>query len=311
MKNYLATLFLSFSLCAHAQEGPTDPPSFVSEANRWHLFVGVTEPPNFPNSGHLVWYTKIYRFRDTIQRNGQVYQKLWVTTDNPDLQSWAYTQLAFRQETGGKAYRYREGEQGEELMYDFSLGEGDEITYSNGLVLQVTAVDSVELSDGSRRKRMAVSTPWTPPTIPAYQPPAWIEGIGSIRNTFKPEETFITNELAELLCFFKEEERLYSDVIFQACYLIVYDAEEEPTPAGWRVFPNPAGNAITLEFLWPFPQDVTLRIFSLAGQTIAEHRLPAHTERVNWDISGLEPGMYLLEARAEGKMRSVKKFIKK
>ena len=74
---------------------------------------------------------------------------------------------------------------------------------------------------------------------------------------------------------------------------------------GWFAFPNPATDAITLDFLQPLVQDISLRLLSPTGESISEGRLPAQTKQVRWNISGLKPSMYLLEVWVEGKIQGI------
>ena len=279
--------------------------SFVSEANRWNRRTGWLSI--LTGNGRL--YTEIYRFQDTIHRNGQVYRRLWATED-PDLQGWEYTGLAFREEPPGKVYRYWELQQGEELAYDFTAEEGEEIDFGdpndNFIVHQI---DFIQLSDGSSRKRMLVSLARRAPSWTDY----WIEGIGSERSPFNPHEAFIFDFYTDLLCYYQNEELLHvTDAANdpEGCYQVIVATQEKSITLNWAVSPNPINNQLNLSFDQPIPHALHLRLLNQLGQEVGERRLPAFTERTSWEVAGLAPGLYFVELQVEGQVVEAKKVVK-
>ncbi|MCO6491900.1 MAG: T9SS type A sorting domain-containing protein [Phaeodactylibacter sp.] len=280
-------------------------PSFISEANRWNLLFGGFDFTN----GNIYMYTMIYEFRDTIVRNGRIYKRLWSTQDSL-LMGFEPTQEAFREEAGGKVYRYSEYVGEEMLIYDFALVPGDEIQFEGYLNYYVEAVDSVQLADGSRRKRLKIALE----ALPSSDAVFWIEGLGSEVNTFMPENAFIIDAYAHLLCFYQEEELLHiTQLVGSAagCYQFLVDAEAEDTAFGWEVFPNPATDMLSIVFRRPAAGPLHLRLLNPLGQVVKAQRLPAFAERASWDVAGLAPGVYFVELLEEGKRVGGRKVVKR
>ncbi len=277
--------------------------SFVSEANRWNILTGWLSIQT--GNGRL--FTEIYRFQDTIQRNGQVYHKLWVT-EGPNLQSWEYSGWAFREGPPGKVYKYWEFNQEEVPAYDFTLEEGEEITFGDfGDPFVVRNVDFIRLPDGSVRKRMLAS-----PSLNTSFTVYWIEGIGSERSTFEPAGSFVVDAYIELLCYYQEEALLHvTDYAREpeGCYQIIVNTKEASAPLSWKVFPNPVSEQLNITFPQPVPEEATLRLLNHLGQAVGERRLPAFTERANWQMASLPPGLYFVELRMEGGLVGTKRFL--
>lgn len=66
--------------------------------------------------------------------------------------------------------------------------------------------------------------------------------------------------------------------------------------------PNPAPGRFALSFNLPETTTATLRLLNTAGQsiaTLASATYPAGTQRVEFDASGMAPGMYFVEMRTE------------
>ena len=279
-------------------------PSFVSEANRWNILAGWFSIQT--GNGRL--YTEIYRFQDTIQRNGQVYHKLWMTEDSV-LQDWEYSGQAFREGPPGKVYKYLPQREEEELVYDFTLEPGEEIIYggyNSGLF--VSNVDFIQLPDGSLRRRMLISL-----GLDTISTVYWIEGIGSERSTFEPIGSFVLDAYIELLCYYQEEALLhvtdYADRL-GGCYRVIVGTEEESNFISWEVFPNPATDVLSIVFRRPATVPLHLRLLNPLGQVVRAQRLPAFAERASWDVVGLAPGVYFVELLEEGKRVGGRKVVK-
>lgn len=279
-------------------------PSFTSDANRWNLLFGGFDFSN----GNMYLYTMIYAFRDTIVRNGRIYQQLWSTQDSL-LTGFEPTGLAFREEAGGKVYRYADDTGEEMLVYDFGLLPGDEVQFEGYSNYYVEAVDSVQLADGSRRRRLKIALEILPSSDAVF----WIEGLGSEVNTFMPENAFIIDAYAHLLCFYQEDELLHFTELAggpAGCYQVLVDAKEEGTAFGWEVFPNPATDVLSIVFRRPAGGPLHLRLLNTLGQVVRAQRLPAFAERASWDVVGLAPGVYFVELLEEGKRVGGRKVVK-
>ncbi len=66
-------------------------------------------------------------------------------------------------------------------------------------------------------------------------------------------------------------------------------------------YPNPFTDATTLEFTLARPATVTLEVFNLLGERVAElanATLPAGTHRIAWNIDGEPSGVYLVRIQS-------------
>lgn len=70
-----------------------------------------------------------------------------------------------------------------------------------------------------------------------------------------------------------------------------------------RLFPNPATDRLHLE--GSNDEESQIRIYNLQGQLLMAHKLPPFTERIDFSINGLPPGLVLVEWRTrEGRFTS-------
>ena len=87
------------------------------------------------------------------------------------------------------------------------------------------------------------------------------------------------------------------------------------------LFPKPARDVVTLSFselqfgeagnTSSKPQfGGTLRLRNELGQLLEERRLKEPTERMDWDVNSLNPGLYFIEVQREGQATQVLRFVK-
>jgi len=90
--------------------------------------------------------------------------------------------------------------------------------------------------------------------------------------------------------------------------------DEAAVPHDFRLFqnyPNPFNPSTTIRFYLPETNDVTIKIYGLAGQeieTLVEGRVPAGHHRLHWNGRNLPTGVYIYNMQA-GKYRDSKKMI--
>ena len=78
--------------------------------------------------------------------------------------------------------------------------------------------------------------------------------------------------------------------------------------AAVRVFPNPAGEVLTVDLLFSGEAPLPVRLFSMDGTLVAEHSLSADQRSIN--VSDLVPGIYLLQI-VSGDDVFVQRFVKR
>lgn len=78
-----------------------------------------------------------------------------------------------------------------------------------------------------------------------------------------------------------------------------------------QLFPNPATNDITIEMGGVIEQATTLRLRNQLGQVIEQRRLDVPAEQMRWEVSSLNPGLYIIEIQTEGLPPKVLRFMKR
>lgn len=148
-----------------------------------------------------------YLFRDSIELNGHYYFTLYNTMDST-FQDLKTTNTLLREEKGIVYRLLDKVNYSEDIMYNFNLNKGDSITYkkfSGETVIHVVAVDTIELLDGSKRKRWSLSMKNRPSEGIRY----WVAGIGATMGaTFNPANMYVS-DLGSLSCYFFKDQYLY------------------------------------------------------------------------------------------------------
>ncbi len=84
----------------------------------------------------------------------------------------------------------------------------------------------------------------------------------------------------------------------------------------FTLFPNPAQDVVTVELspipgLQPGPQgQFTLRLHNKLGQLLEERRMDGSAGPLEWELSGLSPGLYFFEVLMDGQAPEVLRFVK-
>ncbi len=107
-----------------------------------------------------------------------------------------------------------------------------------------------------------------------------------------------------------------SDTIFT--YLVTREVSvEEERPLVFMVggnFPNPFNGETTIPFSIPEGDQVTVEVFSITGQRVAELAdgfFPAGRHELHWDAKGASTGIYLYRVRAGREVRTMKMLLVK
>ena len=169
----------------------------------------------------------------------------------------------------------------EVLLYDFSLVEGDFFEYK-----EVTRVDSIQLLDGTFRKRIEFRDGYN----------VWIEGIGSIKGGLLGQDFRLKRNTtaAWLLCYYENDFLLYMNEDFNTCNIsfIIDNVEILEKSNSPTIFPNPFSQKLTISFYKPIHGEKTEVVLkALDGRVV-------HIETLNsdstLDLSFLGKGIYLL-----------------
>jgi hypothetical protein len=89
-------------------------------------------------------------------------------------------------------------------------------------------------------------------------------------------------------------------------------AAKEVSTAGYRVFPNPAGDYINLSFVARKNESVSIRLINAEGQTVRSSLLKWSLEgnqTIRYQTKNLTRGLYLLEIRTTRGVYTEKVFL--
>ena len=163
--------FLLIILCAFGIESSISAQKFVDTSNLWHTTRGGFNP----SAGGAYYGTGYaYRFQDTLMSGDTVYYKLY-SARGINSNTFEYTGEAYREDDQGVVYgKLWPGDSEREIM-DQSFEVGDTLNGSDPNYFQaVIGVDSVQLTDGSFRKRIELESQCGNNLNKVY----WIQGIG-------------------------------------------------------------------------------------------------------------------------------------
>lgn len=170
------------------------------------------------------------------------------------------------------------------LLYDFSLSEGDVFNYNS-----VTKVDSVELLDGTYRKRIVFEG--------GDYYFFWIEGIGSLMGGLLWIDWDFKKHIPEawLLCYYENDSLLYrNDFLNLDCDYSFTNVNTETIDNTYipKVYPNPFSKEVSISFKNLFQGETfELDIKTLDGRTVHHETLVSD---ISIDLSFLGKGIYLL-----------------
>jgi len=207
-----------------------------------------------------------------------------VLVSNDSLKTW--TKVGNIKEVEKKIYfRNLENKQG--LLYDFSMKQGDSIRtvntsiYKDSITFKVVKVDTLNYF-GIDRKRFEVIDVLT--HITDY----WIEGIGSLEGLFRP--TFgMVGGFMKLLCVHENSIQIYQNPQRNTCYEFDNGTGiKDISKTKIYVYPNPTLGKISFEGINEI-QKADLYVYNMLGTLIYKQHLTTKDIQLN-----LEKGMYIL-----------------
>ena len=164
--------------------------------------------------------TRINKIGSQVEMNGQEYFSVLESDDSGQTwYGWGY----LREDTINQQVYYYTPDDGECLLYDFKLNEGDNVTINNPYmnVWDYTMVcDSIDFItvNGGMKKRLFMKG-----VARDYYSDVWIQGVGSTRGLLCSGMTPPGGH-NELLCCSQNGELLYENDRYHSCY------EEEAYP---------------------------------------------------------------------------------
>lgn len=196
-----------------------------------------------------------------------------------------------------KVYKYLPWTGAEILMFDFSLQLSDNIVLGNGYNYVVDAVDSVNVSDGGKRRRLLLThyVGGTP-----FFSERWIEGVGNTAMPLTPFFHMLSDPDYQLTCSFQGGEPVYNQGIANSttptvCPELPTAVAERNTHVGAFAFPNPSSGIVHLSIRSSRPGPAMLLVHDVHGRLVFEKGLsgkPLEDQRVLLDLTGHAPGVY-------------------
>ena len=239
--------------------------------------------------------TSFKLWEDTLIHD-QTYTELYYSIDS-SYQKWVGTGIFLRQE-GARIYEYRSKNETEMLLYDFGMQPGDEIEY-NACKLQVAAVDSIQLLDGSIRKRWRLKG-----NIGEYE---WIEGVGALSSLTNHWNTVCRTDFTTRLGCYSEN----GEVLLKrnaACFVVkTKDLRELNNQVA--VYPNPTNGFLNIKPTFQTTDKLRYKIYNTLGQQVTES-FERDASPFTINIGGLKKGIYYLEILKKDGIKIIKKIEK-
>ncbi|MEO0473347.1 MAG: T9SS type A sorting domain-containing protein [Bacteroidota bacterium] len=261
----------------------------VQEDNQWN-YEGFNLAPN-------PYFYSIRIGEDSVISNVS-WHKVYYAEDTLSS-SWEFIDQLIRQDSQ-KVY-LKKANAAEYLLYDFGLVVGDSIRvplFSSECVLIVDAIDSVQLNDGSDRKRMVMRTEFD-----VFQ--TWIEGIGSVMGggLITHPQVCGTDYFENLLCFYESNSLQYPQNP-SSCFTT--NATPLFLEAHVQVYPNPVREHLIIE-----SEGLILKSYSLSHLTGIRIKSAFISDmRTDVNLSDMPDGVYLLQTEAIDGRRFSQKIMK-
>ncbi len=270
---------------------------FPTENAFWHTSLGCVEP----------YDEDVYTCGDTIM-DGISYSQLYSLFSFSGSGGPPSFSGGLRRD-GDRVFLKTEPGTDELLMYDFSIQADDTLRLTRRFIIwgdwtdtleqvlfKVTKIDSLSLN-GTWHKRWRLTC-----YNNYFDKETWIEGVGS---TNGPVDRYICNfsyNVANVHCLWHNGQSVYSLFTPGTCN-VQYPPECFVTvgtsrPVGGlpvaSVSPNPFSDHLTVLFGENAPEDVSLKMFDLAGrELVVQYRRAGNSLRM--DRSHLPPGIYFLK----------------
>ena len=194
-------------------------------------------------------------------------------------------------------------ENGEYLLYDFSLNTGDTVhcydAYLQFLGSDILVLDSTKYINfnNSFRKVFYFNR----------QHEIWIEGIGKTKGIIYPSGSIpINGEWSDLICFHQNNSLIYYNSDYDSCIpSFVIDGVPLLINSNVKVYPNPASNGIVYFENLDFE---TLELFDIKGNLINKENITGLTI-FELKTSCLPPGIYSYQLKTKGLVPTMGKLV--
>ncbi len=182
-----------------------------------------------------------------------------------------------------------------EVFNDYSWVENDD-----GLIVE--EIDSIQMLDGSMRKRIVLN--YINAEYPYYQ--YWIEGIGSQQTgvRFPTYMGGFWHHNENLRCFLVDDSIVFSNVTTPCCLIV---GVEELEKSRIELYPNPASEMLNIKF--PYSGKWQVSIYNMHGLLISKE-YAKQSGAYDTDLHELPSGMYTIRCQDPNGKLFTDKIIK-
>ena len=263
--------------------------SLVTEDREWASLWEICGPD------YITYQTFYTRFHGDTMVNGKEYKKVEIAEDE-DAQVWKFSGEFVREENNRVFYLGNFLEE-EMLLYDFNLKVGKQVKVWNvlepdGIVLQVTHIDSVLTFDGYRKRMHLEFDEFSVPEV-------WIEGVGSESGVLNSSGSIFLGicNTYFLLCSTDNGFQVYQNPEYETCYYNLLGREETETKVD-TIFLNYVPITRTLTLHNTDHESVDVLITGITGQVV--YRSQTNDASYEIDLSSLKSGFYVVSIRSKG-----------
>ena len=242
--------------------------------------IGFYQEDITPEHPLPYWYTKIYRTSDDTIINNIIYKKIYCSNDSLFLDS-SFTYIL--RTDSHKIYMYNYNH--EDLLFDFTLNEGDTLHHPSCGDIIVDSVETIYLN-GLNRKKMSVEI------MGSGISDIWIENVGSVKHGFM--SNCITGPPEpHLLCYKENDELLLQDTSFNTCFYQTGTSKINNVnfSSQCKIYPSllTANTKVTIESNNLINR---IKIFDLQGKIVYYKKLRSLNYKL--DLNYLKNGFYLI-----------------
>jgi len=269
--------------------------------NESHTHKTISPENNWTSYTYNLWSgnnnlkPRQHRFHnDSVEVDGKWYFQLQWTRSQED-ENW--NNLELYREENGKIFVYAWG--AESLLMDFNVEEGEVLSIYQPLGswtnhYSVVSVDSIELLDGSLRKRVVLGC--YDEDFGYYY---WVEGIGSLNQNFFLVHCAVDIPHNPILCFYQNGEMIYSNEHYDECWITtsVTDIHSQ----GINIYPNPTTDFLTIEFDDAPTQDIMFTVYDYTGKQTRNFHYSGFQSLYRIEVSDFSTGFYYLTWELDGR----------
>lgn len=281
--------------------------NFVSDKKKFY----VLRSSAYPNVGPLE--TFIYKFSGDTLINDIDYLKVFKTSDSLEI---AWTIYGFIRETEDQEVYFRNLNNAEGLLYDFSAEINDTIYLINTsefkvldtIAIFVSDIDSIEIN-GNYKKKYILKT-----NIIGCEEGTeiWIEDIGNTAGPFINGALLagLSGVMHSLLCVYNNQELIYSSTFYDSCYYNTVSIEAINSLSSITVYPNPVSSLsdIYLDISNINLNDCFIKVIDVYGKRVKI--IDLHGKNIIKILrQDYAPGLYFLILRNDNKILATSKIL--